>query len=284
MVGIPRRKRSGGPKTEAGKMAASNNALKTGTYSTLVVLPNESNEDFQKLANEFFLSLRPKGIVEEAIVHDLVAITWRKMRLDGLQRSTEERILTKPLRSIDISTEFRIGNEYDWLIQDISVLTEDFYRESITHLQFINRLSDYGISKDEFYELPKTNLSLYALIVDLALEEFNYIDEPNPTPEQLMRLTKVHWDGETEPFVHFAMKAIKKHVEQIQWAYRHLAEIKEAIRAVREKRLLGMLQEVGLMRARDEMGRAFSKGLAELRKQQQWRLSQAIDVTPPKQD
>lgn len=283
-MAIPKRKRSGGPKTEEGKAVASANSIKTGAYSSLVVLPNESSEDFQKLMNEFFLSLSPQGIVEEAIVQDLVAITWRKMRLDDLQRSAEERILSKPLRAIDINVEFRIDNEYDWLIQDISVLTEDLYQESIKHLKYIHRLSDYGISKDDFYELPKTNTLLYSLIVDLALKEFDYIDDPNPQPEQLMRLTKEYWDGETEPFVHYAMRAIKGHAKQIQWAYHHLDEIQTAIRLVREKRLLGMLQEVGLMRARDEMGRAFSKGLAELRKQQQWRLNMAIDVTPPKQD
>ena len=127
-MAIPKRKRSGGPKTEAGKLVASNNSFKTGAYSNLVVLPNESIEDFQKLSHEFFLSLSPKGIVEEAIVQDLVSITWRKIRLDGLQRAGEERILTKSLRAADLRGEFWVKDDYDWLIRDISVLTEDFYQ------------------------------------------------------------------------------------------------------------------------------------------------------------
>lgn len=38
-MALPKRKRSGGPRTESGKQAVSKNALKTGSYSSLVVLP-----------------------------------------------------------------------------------------------------------------------------------------------------------------------------------------------------------------------------------------------------
>lgn len=284
MTGIPKRKRSGGPKTEAGKMIASSNSFKAGAFSGLVVLPNESKEDFQKLCHEFCLSLSPKGIVEEAIVQDLVSITWRKMRLEGLQRAGEERALTKPLKAADLRGEFWVKDEYDWLIRDISVLTEDFYQESIANLQFINRLSDRDISKDEFSQLPNTHPTLYNQIKNLVIEEFGDAGDASLTPEHLGKLTKVFYEGSRVPFFDYAVEVISDRMQQIQWVYRHLEEIKEAMRAVREKRLLSMLQEVGLMRARDEMGRAFSKGLAELRKQQQWRLNMAIDVTPPKQD
>lgn len=34
---LPKRKRSGGPQTDAGKQASSRNALKTGAYSSLIV-------------------------------------------------------------------------------------------------------------------------------------------------------------------------------------------------------------------------------------------------------
>ncbi len=53
MVGIPKRKRSGGPKTEAGKLAASGNSIKTGAYSSIVTIPGESQEGFQSLYEEF---------------------------------------------------------------------------------------------------------------------------------------------------------------------------------------------------------------------------------------
>lgn len=281
MVGIPKRKRSGGPKTEAGKLAASGNSIKTGAYSSVVTIPGESQEGFQSLYEEFLTSLAPQGAVEQSMVYDLAAITWKKIRLDGLEQSAQARVLSKPLTCFDLRREFSISDRYDWIVKDISMLTEEAVRESNEHLVFISRLGDYGISKDDFYALPQTHPSLFQLIKEMAFDTFDYIDEPNPSAEQLVRLNKIYEDGQSEPFVHFAMRHIQERAEEIKWAYAHLEEIQAAIKAVREKRLLDLMQEAGLMRARDELGRAFYRTLSELRKQQQWRLKMtAIDVTP----
>ncbi len=209
------------------------------------------------------------GAVEQSMVYDLAAITWKKIRLDGLEQSAQARVLSKPLTCFDLRRELSISYRYDWIVKDISMLTEDAVRESNEHLVFISRLGDYGISKDDFYALPQTHPSFFKLIKEMALDTFDYIDDPNPLPEQLVRLNKVYEDGQSEPFVHFAMRHIRERAEEIKWAYAHLEEIQVAIKAVREKRLLDLMQEAGFMRARDELGRAFSRGLAELRKQQE---------------
>ena len=75
MTGTPKRKRSGGPRTSEGKISAAQNSLKTGAYSSLVVLPNESKEDFLKLQGQFIESLFPVGVAETAPVHDLTVIS-----------------------------------------------------------------------------------------------------------------------------------------------------------------------------------------------------------------
>ena len=279
-MGIPKTKRSGGPKTAEGKLAASGNALKTGAYASSVVIPGESREDFQRLFDEFVVGLMPKGAVEQSMVHELAVVTWKKFRLDQLEQSALTRVLQKPLRAIDIRREFYVSEEHDWLIEDLTVLTEEFISEGNEHLRFINSQSDYGISKDDFFALPTTNPPLYQLIVDMALDEFSYIDEPNPIPEQLFRLSKIFYDGSSEPFVHYAMQAIKIKVEEANYVYANLDEIQAAVTAVRDTRLLELMKGEGIMRARDELGRAFSRGLAELRKQQQWRIKMAVDVTP----
>ena len=49
MAGIPKTKRSGGPRSSQGKEAAAKNSFKTGGYSSLVVLATESREDFLTL-------------------------------------------------------------------------------------------------------------------------------------------------------------------------------------------------------------------------------------------
>ena len=280
MVGIPKTKRSGGPKTAAGKLAASGNALKTGAYASSVVIPGESREDFQRLFDEFVVGLMPKGAVEQSMVHELAVVTWKKFRLDQLEQSALTRVIQKPLRAIDIRREFYVSEEHDWLIADLTVLTEEFIGEGNEHLRFINGQSDYGISKDDFFALPTTNPILFQLIVDMALGEFSYIDEPNPIPEQIFRLNKIFYDGSSEAFVHYAMQAIKIKVEEANYVYANLDEIQAAVTAVRDARLLELMKGEGIMRARDELGRAFSRGLAELRKQQQWRIKMSVDVTP----
>jgi len=61
MVGIPKAKRGGGPKTEAGKLASSSNALKTGAYSSELTLPGESEADFKHLEEQVVRDFSPEG-------------------------------------------------------------------------------------------------------------------------------------------------------------------------------------------------------------------------------
>ncbi len=280
MVGILKTKRGGGPRTEAGKLAASGNAIKSGAYSNQVTILGESQEDFQKLFDEFVASLRPEGGIEQSLVYELAVITWKKLRLDKLERDALSSALTKPVKATDIRQSLWLSSESDWILADLSMLTQEFVAEMNGHLAFITQLGDYGIAKDDFYQLPKTQPSLFLLIRDMALGEFPYIDEPNPSPEQLMRLNKVFHDGDSVAYVHYAMLQIKSQAEQVNEIYPNLDEIEAAIQRVKQNRLLDLMQTPGIIRVRDDLGRAFSRGLAELRRQQLWRLKMgAIDVT-----
>ena len=63
-MAIPKSKRSGGPKTSSGKLNASKNALKTGAYTSTIVLPGESEEDFEKLHQQFMNDFIPSDVAE----------------------------------------------------------------------------------------------------------------------------------------------------------------------------------------------------------------------------
>ena len=280
MVGIPKAKRGGGPKTEAGKLATSGNAMKSGAYSNQVTILGESQEDFQKLFDDFVASLRPEGGIEQSLVYELAVITWKKLRLDKLERDALSSALTKPVKATDIRQSLWLSSEHDWIIADLSMLTQDFVAEMNRHLSFIIGLGDYGIAKDDFCLLPRTHPSLYLLIKDMALGEFPYIAEHNLLPEHIMRLNKVFDDGESVVYVDYAMIQIKSRADQVNEIYPNLDEIEAAIQRVKQNRLLDLMQTPGIIRARDDLGRAFSRGLAELRRQQLWRLKMgAIDVT-----
>ena len=49
--------RSGGPRTPAGKLVASKNALQLGVYSKQILLPNESTEEFENFCQEYLNDL-----------------------------------------------------------------------------------------------------------------------------------------------------------------------------------------------------------------------------------
>ena len=60
-----------------------------------------------------------------------------------------------------------------------------------------------------------------------------------------------------------------------------LTKIKAAVTNIKEKRLLELIQDQGVMSAHDDLSRAFYRTLSELRRQQSWRQKMgAIDVTP----
>lgn len=85
MVTLPKSKRSGGPKTDQGKSASSQNAIKTGAYAVQTLLPGESEEEFRELEQLFVEDFAPSGISEASQVHALAVIVWKKLRLEKLE-------------------------------------------------------------------------------------------------------------------------------------------------------------------------------------------------------
>ena len=70
-----------GPRTELGKQRASHNATKHGVFSKVVVLPDESRAEYERLFAGLRESLRPEGALEELLVEKLAATVWRQRRL-----------------------------------------------------------------------------------------------------------------------------------------------------------------------------------------------------------
>lgn len=76
-----RRGKATGPRTELGKQRASGNATKRGLFSKVVVLPNESRAEYERLLAGLGRSLQPEGALEELLVEKLAATAWRQRRL-----------------------------------------------------------------------------------------------------------------------------------------------------------------------------------------------------------
>ena len=73
--------RKGGPRTETGKQASRTNSLKHGlSSSTLVVLPEEHQHEYEAILRGFRESFPPHDAAEEALVLRLAQAHWRSLR------------------------------------------------------------------------------------------------------------------------------------------------------------------------------------------------------------
>jgi len=72
--------KSTGPKTAVGKWIASRNATRHGFYCTSVLLPDEDQEEFLRLARRLALAYSPCGVLEEEQVRTIIETRWQMRR------------------------------------------------------------------------------------------------------------------------------------------------------------------------------------------------------------
>ncbi|MBS1829305.1 MAG: hypothetical protein JST93_28640 [Acidobacteria bacterium] len=70
-----------GPVTEQGKLRSSQNAFKHGVYSSKIILPGESSEEFFKLLGAYEEQFRPTDQLERDLIQDLADARWRIERM-----------------------------------------------------------------------------------------------------------------------------------------------------------------------------------------------------------
>ena len=81
--------KSNGPITAEGKAISSQNSLKHGLSSSRVVLPHESQEDYDKLEASLINRFKPADELESDLVQEMAAARWRLRRIEALPNSAE---------------------------------------------------------------------------------------------------------------------------------------------------------------------------------------------------
>jgi len=76
---------STGPRTDAGKHIASQNALKTALTGRTVLLPTDDRERYRQHLSHYFELWRPVGEHEYALVQSLADTWWRLLRIPQLE-------------------------------------------------------------------------------------------------------------------------------------------------------------------------------------------------------
>ncbi len=72
---------STGPRTAAGKVASSGNAVQHGILSRHLILPGESRDEFDALLLQLMTEQQPVGTLEQALVERMAIALWRQRRL-----------------------------------------------------------------------------------------------------------------------------------------------------------------------------------------------------------
>jgi len=87
--------KSHGPVTPEGRAASSRNSLRHGFTAGSVVLPTESQEDFQALLDSYCDQFDPQGGVESELVQTMVAARWRLLRISNIETALLNNEMTR---------------------------------------------------------------------------------------------------------------------------------------------------------------------------------------------
>jgi len=266
---------STGPRTPMGKSIVSKNAVKSGVYSSAVLLPNESKTDYEHLKNLFWVDLKPCDHIEETLVNDLVQLAWKKRRLDQFEQTALLGRLNAPISEAEIADCPKLSTIGLEAARQLFSMSEG---ERVEYLQAYQLLQSLFKQK----EIRKNDFSLHNMFLTGELEayleriELSKItgnkDAKDFVQELNMRLKPTHSFEPHESqrlrlFVANTMETMQSKINYLQRYDELLVEWE----AIRDRRYLGLVETGNLSRAHDDLRRAFYKALQEFRKHRHWK-------------
>lgn len=277
---LTKSKPSGGPQTDEGKKIASRNSLKTGTYSKLLVLPNESQQDFDQLVEQFQKDFYPKDAVEMMLVREMAVITWKKLRLEKLEHDYCTRQFAVEITAeefLSINTLFTDMTHRFWV--DNGVLGEKGAEKLsrllgllVPHRNLNMSIDQLGIIKKEFHFAYDSILAEYYQRTPMANSE--------PSLEEIV-MKVIRLDGLSQSY--FLPNCIARMLPYYQGGLqctKFREQIEEGIVQIRQERLLKMMQLGGVQRASDDLNRAMIRAVNEYRKHHEWRIQNQTQHLP----
>lgn len=275
---LPRPKRSGGPSTEAGKLAVSRNAVRSGAYSSTLLLPTEDASEFAELEQQFSRDFQPQDVAESAIVKQLVIVTWKQLRLQHYEHAELLRRLRYPIQEVELlrlkCPQWVMDHKH--LLEDPAQYSQQLakaYEDAANLAHAWKQRKDFSAS--DLKSLAKHPV-LQKWMADNAPKYGLDPDDPSSWHNEL-----VETPTGTRPFLAVASEAFGEECGLILWACENQSILVQLVRDVHEERLLQLMQRPAPQRVHDDLSRAFFRTLGELRKHQQWRRQQSTMVVDP---
>lgn len=136
---------AGGVKTAEGKAVVSQNAIKHGLTSGMVVLPSENREEFIGLCNRLNAELNPVGELERFWVDRIAKLMWRLRRCDQAEMGLMfRRLLNQKRNDADhISNQCVAGNlTLGFRKRESEIIDQERYSAALRQIDQIERLQD----------------------------------------------------------------------------------------------------------------------------------------------
>jgi len=271
--------RSGGPKTSVGRSVCSRNALKSGTYSSKLVIDGEDETEFEALCNDLIQDEKPQNTVQHILILKLAEIQWRVRRLDGY-----EATIYRQLRAARITTHEwanHLGFNSQEVLAKARLLTDsdikkgpDMYREGLSAIEavfekFPTKPPDLQVLKQAHgyaFAVLRSALSISDDALAKALAE-SAADETEPS---FWLRAKTQSEGWLQSYLD---------------AFDAQERVESVTQAIIDTRIREHLLEGRHTRPMQELYRIFFKTLGELRKEQAvYRGQKAVLIDPVQSD
>lgn len=273
---VSKSRRSGGPQSDEGKKIASQNALKTGAYSNALILPGEDESQYRQIEDQFVRDFHPEDMAEIAMVRDLAVLAWKKIRLENLELRFTLAQLNAPLDYFDKNeTKFLSSHQAASNLDKLCEYTNELKKEVELSLSYAVQLQVNGATTGDLESLEKSHPLIHKKLI-AEIEEFDFT---HPDAKNVLEYEIENDDGEAELFWNYFLKVAIDDLQKMIWVCDNRAGIEKELQAVKDRRLMELMENEKPSRAFDDLRRNFFRTLSELRKHQEWkRRMQVVDV------
>lgn len=243
----------------------------------MIVLANESEEEFNQLLDQFNHDFQPVDAIEKTLISELVSLTWKKLRLEKLEQSNLMLVIDAPIKQDELKEEGieMFDEAYKLWINSASddLSQAESYQKAV---KVIKVLQDKRvISLQDLLDLKDKHAFVYDSLIGTYKQNFPLIYDELDVEDVIYKLVKLP-DQPENYFVKIFFNQVLPHYKNIVWVLNNSAVIDNAVSNIKQKRLVKALQGEGLQRANDDLSRALMRVLNEFRKHNHWRLQHRV--------
>ncbi|MGA3204278.1 MAG: hypothetical protein ABSF12_17440 [Bryobacteraceae bacterium] len=163
---------STGPKTESGKQRSSQNALRHGLTSQIVVMPTEELEACQLHLKSFVEEYDPKGATESNLVQALADASWRLNRVGALETNLlmvgDLESQAKALANLSMHS-LRLSRQFERTVTQLRALQEIRLAKERSDLHDLLDIMEMVESAGETYDPSEDGFVFSQSQIDAAI-------------------------------------------------------------------------------------------------------------------